>query len=167
MNAGQLFAKADELSSSGDTAKAREMLRSLISRFPDHPLAPTAAQQIAMQSAAGSNVNAGVKSNLPSSAGSGSNATAQPSSGAGCWDVIAKKDQEHAAVHRRTLPEGATPGLLRIVWMIENTVKAIDTYCVGDAKAANFRKELQAQFNQIKAACEQLTAGGQCSGRAF
>jgi hypothetical protein len=46
MNAGQLFAKADELSSAGDSVKAREVLRALISRFPDHPLATTAAQQM-------------------------------------------------------------------------------------------------------------------------
>jgi hypothetical protein len=46
MNAGQLFAKADELSSQGDKVKAREVLRSLVSRFPDHPLAATAAQQM-------------------------------------------------------------------------------------------------------------------------
>lgn len=46
MNAGQLFAKADELSAQGDKAKAREVLLSLVSRFPDHPLAATAAQQM-------------------------------------------------------------------------------------------------------------------------
>ena len=48
MNAGQLFAKADELSSSGDSQKAREVLRTLVSRFPDHALAAAAAQRLSM-----------------------------------------------------------------------------------------------------------------------
>lgn len=55
MNAGQLFAKADELSSQGDKAKAREVLRTLVSRFPDHPLAATAAQQMAALGSAANN----------------------------------------------------------------------------------------------------------------
>ena len=51
MNAGQLFAKADELSSNGDSAKAREVLRTLVSRFPNHPLAAQAAAQMTSGSA--------------------------------------------------------------------------------------------------------------------
>lgn len=46
-NAGQLFSLADELASKGEVDKARQTLRALISRFPDHPLAATAAQQMA------------------------------------------------------------------------------------------------------------------------
>lgn len=46
MNAGQLFAKADELSSQGDKVRSREVLRALISRYPDHALATNAAQQL-------------------------------------------------------------------------------------------------------------------------
>jgi hypothetical protein len=46
-NAGQLFSLADELAAKGEADKARQTLRSLISRFPDHPLAATAAQQMA------------------------------------------------------------------------------------------------------------------------
>lgn len=43
---GQLFAKADELQAAGEIDKARRMLRALIARFPDSPLAATAAQQL-------------------------------------------------------------------------------------------------------------------------
>lgn len=38
-NPGQLFVKANELASSGDSAKAQEVRNALISRFPDHALA--------------------------------------------------------------------------------------------------------------------------------
>jgi hypothetical protein len=55
MNAGQLFARADELSSAGEPIKAREVLRTLLSRFPDHALAATAAAQLSkMAGSAGS-----------------------------------------------------------------------------------------------------------------
>ena len=46
MNPGQLFAKADELSAQGDKVRAREALRALVSRYPDHALAGSAAQQL-------------------------------------------------------------------------------------------------------------------------
>ncbi len=46
-NAGQLFALAEQFAASGDAAKAREARLALISRFPNHPMAATAAQQMA------------------------------------------------------------------------------------------------------------------------
>ncbi|MDP9896885.1 hypothetical protein J2W32_006093 [Variovorax boronicumulans] len=46
MNPGQLFARADELNTRGESARAREALRALIGRFPNHPLAAEAARQL-------------------------------------------------------------------------------------------------------------------------
>ena len=46
MNAGQLYAKADEFSSIGEIEEARKVLRVLVSRFPDHPLAAQAAARL-------------------------------------------------------------------------------------------------------------------------
>ncbi|WP_143713716.1 hypothetical protein [Variovorax sp. RO1] len=51
LNPGQLFARADELNAQGDSARAREVQRALMSRFPNHPLAATAARQMAGESA--------------------------------------------------------------------------------------------------------------------
>ncbi|MCY1216223.1 hypothetical protein D9M72_280930 [compost metagenome] len=65
MNPGQLFARADELNAQGDKARAREVQRALMSRFPDHPLAVTAARQMAGESGASSTTS----SNTTSSAG--------------------------------------------------------------------------------------------------
>lgn len=53
MNPGQLFAKADELSQS-DKTRSREVLRALITRFPDHKLAEAAAEQMASAARASS-----------------------------------------------------------------------------------------------------------------
>jgi hypothetical protein len=77
MNAGQLFAGADEFSAKGDNAKAREVLRTLVSRFPDHPLAAAAAQQMATMSAASAgsaNAAANNNSNTGAPASSGGSA---------------------------------------------------------------------------------------------
>lgn len=47
MGPGELFAHADELDQRGQAQRARVVRRLLISRFPDSPLAVTAAQQLA------------------------------------------------------------------------------------------------------------------------
>lgn len=51
MNPGQLYALSDKLLAQGDQGKAREVLRTLIARFPDHALSATASQQLAGLSA--------------------------------------------------------------------------------------------------------------------
>lgn len=150
LNAGELFAKADEWSSSGDKAKAREVLRALVSRFPDHPLAAQAAQQMSSGSA--------------STTSSGSNAS--QAGGGACWDVLAKKEKEYEAINRKPMPQGATPPLMRVMWMTSDSMKIIDTHCPGDAKAAKYRAELQQSFNQAKTACEQMSIGG-CTSNPY
>jgi len=55
-NAGQLFAMADEFERAGDTDKAGQALRALLTRFPDHGLAVTAAQRLTALPAATSPV---------------------------------------------------------------------------------------------------------------
>ncbi len=43
--------------------------------------------------------------------------------------------------------------------MTGDSMKLIDMHCVGDAKAAKYRAELQVSFNQAKTACEQMSVG--------
>jgi hypothetical protein len=69
---GQLFTLADRLSSEGKPDQAREARRALISRFPDHALAATAATQLANGGSAGSRTTA--VSSAASSTGSRGNA---------------------------------------------------------------------------------------------
>jgi hypothetical protein len=47
LNAGQLYVMADELKTAGKSAQARDVLRALITRFPDHALAGNAANMLA------------------------------------------------------------------------------------------------------------------------
>jgi hypothetical protein len=51
MNVGQLFALADELQAAGRTDPARQAMRALVTRFPDHPLATQAAANLSGASA--------------------------------------------------------------------------------------------------------------------
>lgn len=46
MNPGQLYAKADEFLAREEPLKAREVLRTLVRRFPEHQLSVLAAQQL-------------------------------------------------------------------------------------------------------------------------
>lgn len=171
MNAGQLFAKSDELSSSGESVKAREVLRALVSRFPDHPLAAQAAAQMAGMSSNQTNAgNNGANNGNGANAGSNnavvSNGSVPALGGGKCWDVMAKREKDYEAINRRAVPAGATPPLMRVMWMTADSIKIIDTYCVGDAKAAKYRGELQLAYNQSKTACEQLSAG-QCQPNSY
>ncbi|MDP9902955.1 hypothetical protein [Variovorax ginsengisoli] len=66
LNAGQLFARADELNAQGDRVRAREVQRALLNRFPDHPLAVTAARQMGGDTTGNSSGNAQAGNRLPS-----------------------------------------------------------------------------------------------------
>ncbi len=171
MNVGQLFAKADELSSSGDSVKAREVLRALVIRFPDHPLAAQAAAQMAgMNSNQNNTANNGANNGNGANAGSNnavvSNGSVPAVGGGKCWDVLDKRNKDYEAINRRAVPAGATPPFMRVMWMTADSINIIDTYCVGDAKAAKYRGELQLAYNQSKTACEQLSAG-QCQPNSY
>lgn len=83
-----------------------------------------------------------------------------------CWDALAQKEKEYEAINRKPLPDGATPGLMRVMWMTADSMKVIDAQCAGDAKAAQYRSQLQTSFNQAKTACEQLSTGT-CSANPF
>lgn len=160
LNAGQLFSKADELSSSGDPLKAREVLRALVSRFPDHPLANTAAQKMSNDTS----ISAGAAGSRVDNAN-----VSLPSTGAGkCWDVLAQKEKEYESINRKPVPAGATPGLKRVMWMTSDSIKVIDGLCAGDAKAAKYRGELQTAYQQAKTACEQMSvSSANCAPEAY
>ena len=92
MNPGQLFARADELSTRGENARAREVLRALMSRFPNHPLATEAARQLTGQTG----VAAGPGSAPAKPSGPSSNAPAS-----GSRQVV---DESSVAVRASTGP---------------------------------------------------------------
>lgn len=54
MNPGQMLARADELGAQGDRTRAREVLRAMIGRFPNHQLTAVAVQQLSGDASTGS-----------------------------------------------------------------------------------------------------------------
>jgi hypothetical protein len=68
LNAGQLYAKADELKSSGQTDNANIALRQLISTYPDHQLSMKAAELLAPRQDVATAEKAGTAATQASSA---------------------------------------------------------------------------------------------------
>lgn len=168
MNAGQLFAKADELSSQGDTAKAREVLCSLVSRFPDHPLAATAAQQMATMSAASAasanaaNTNAAASNSLITGAAgsSGGNAT-------GSKAGLQLSCNDSLEPYLNSLPSFSAPGLRGIVSSLRSeSNKHLSNAKTGQLKPADiqgYQGQIQDYRNSGRQALEnhgKLTTGG-------
>ena len=79
LGAGPLYALADELAEKGDRARSREVLRSLITRFPDHALAGTAAQQLAANATPAT--TAGTKPAAPGATGAATGSSTARASG--------------------------------------------------------------------------------------
>lgn len=100
LNVGQLFAKADEFKSQGDSAKSRDALRALIARFPNHALATTAAQQLS-GSASSAEPRSGItQSASASSSGQGVNAGAGTTFKSIChrdWEKLSKAVRQQTA----------------------------------------------------------------------
>ena len=105
MNAGQLFAKADELLASGDSQKSREVLRTLLGRFPDHALSAMAAQRL---SSMGAGNASGDKTN-----GAANNAGAQTAGSANGGMSMACN--ETLDKYLNSLPAFQSPGLRNVV----------------------------------------------------
>jgi hypothetical protein len=150
MNPGQLFARADELNAQGDRDRAREAQRALMSRFPDHPLAATAARQMAgdtgsAPSSGGSAVPAdtAVAANGPSSVRL-SNQTCE----AMLQSVVATKVPPNASV---------TAAMETVMFMTKTEIDMMDGGCppnpgVTQSQMAAARKERQTQKSRPKAA---------------
>lgn len=145
MNPGQLFARADELSTRGDPARAREVQRALISRFPDHPLAATAARQMA-----------GESGGSPTGATGSSSAGGRKDCEAMKQSVIATKVPPNASV---------TASTETVMFMTKTTLDMIAASCptepgVTPAQIEAERKLRQQQYAAAESACNAVQSGG-------
>ena len=169
MNAGQLFAYADELSAAGDKAKARDALRALVRRFPDHPLAAAVAERMANLSGSNSGAANG-GSNNGGAAGSGSNSAANTGNSAtkrgDCESLLEQFDKELKVKMRRPTPSGSTPPLMRLMWATQESIKIIDANCPTDPKQSKFRDELKRVYDEAKESCRRMSVG-ECSPNPY
>lgn len=153
LNPGQLFARADELSAQGDSARAREVQRALMSRFPDHPLAATAARQMAGES--GGSPTGAVEATPRPSGGR----LSSPQCEALKQAVIATRIPANAAI---------TASQETVMWMTNAAVQVIDAGCADGTppQQAAARQQYQQAYTTANQACNQVQAGGrQCVAR--
>ncbi|MDQ0070062.1 hypothetical protein J2W34_001836 [Variovorax boronicumulans] len=157
MNAGQLFARADELSSQGDRARAREVQRALISRFPDHPLAATAARQMAGESGGNANPSAGESSMPAGGAVSGGRLSGQACE-AMKQSVIATKVPSNASITARSET---------VMFMTKTALNMIAGGCASGVAPAQIdaeRQQHQQQYTDAESACNTVQSGGRRCG---
>ncbi|MDH6167674.1 hypothetical protein M2282_002824 [Variovorax boronicumulans] len=159
MNAGQLFARADELSSQGDRARAREVQRALISRFPDHPLAATAARQMAGESGGNSNPSAGGSSMPAGAAVSGGRLSSQACE-AMKQSVIATRVPANASI---------TASNETVMFMTRTALNMIAGNCptepgVTPAQIEAERRQRQQQYTAAESACNAVQSGDRRCG---
>lgn len=140
-NAGQLYVMADEYERGGDSDKAGQALRALLTRFPDHGLAVTAAQRL---------------SALPP----------PRVSGAGC--AAAEEEARLAANLRSAMNRipGGNP-----TWRYEAVMAASQqsaaawarcpTHPTSEAKVRNYR----AAYVEAARKCAMISPGGACTAQ--
>lgn len=153
MNPGQLFAKADELNAQGERNRSREVLRTLVSRFPDHALAATAARQLSGETGA---------SPAPSGAAT---TNAAPRSPGGALSAKACSDMKQAVISTR-VPANAsvTTSMETVMFMTKTALDMIAGNCPTEgATPAQIEAERQERTRQYKAAedaCNAVQSGG-------
>ena len=154
MNPGQLFAKADELNAQGDRNRSREVLRTLVSRFPDHALAATAARQLSGETGAS-----------PAPSGTPTTNTAAPRSAGGALSAKACSDMKQAVIATK-VPSNAsvTTSMEIVMFMTKTTLDMIAGNCPTEgATPAQIEAERQERTRQYKAAedaCNAVQSGG-------
>lgn len=148
MNPGQLFALADEMGVAGDGSRARQALRALVSRFPDHALAGTAATQLA---------KANASSSAPASPAAGGAGKPVGSSGkvSSRYSSVCQRNKEKidkVLISRKVLNYFATYDLvLRDVQML---LAKIAQPCVNsDAEMADNYRSAMASVDQVNRRC--------------
>jgi hypothetical protein len=154
MNPGQLFARSDELNAQGDKARAREVQRTLVSRFPDHPLAATAAQQMAGGAGTGSSAGTSTASAAPARPAGGR--LSSQACEAMKQTVIATKVPPNASI---------TASQETVMFMTKTVLDMIDGNCptepgVTPAQIEAERKLRQQQYAAAESACNAVQAGG-------
>jgi hypothetical protein len=151
MNPGQLLALANEMSTAHTTLRARQALRALVSRFPDHPLAVTAAAQLA---------EGGVHRTPPVAAAS---RVAGPVS-SGSNNCVRKVSARDDRIKQRAMQDGVMfyPGVSGLfeVRMSEMTIQMLEP-CRGDPETDRQIKQLQQGINWLKANCSPEKGGAQ------
>jgi len=157
MNAGQLFARADELNVQGDRTRAREVQRVLMSRFPDHPLTATTARQITSESGGSTAAGGG------SSPAGTANAAGRPA-GTRLSSQTCEAMKQTVMTTRVPPNASVTASTETVMFMTKTVLDMIAGGCPTDgttpAQIEAERQERQRQYAAAESACNQVQSGG-------
>lgn len=148
MNPGQLFNRADELQAAGDSARANEVRRNLIERFPNHALAAVAAQKT-VASAQGSTPAPALASQTAGGAGMS------------CRDAVSRLQQAlNGAGNERKFLDSAVGNQVQeqILWVTNFYNKSVNQLpqCASDAA---YRKRFDDDLAATRKNCPSRTRG--------
>ena len=165
-NAGQLFALADELREAGKAAKSREVLRTLVSRFPEHPLAANAAQQLSQMGAA----PAAPSYSRPSAAAPAASASSSyrpPSSGvneASCQAEVNRLADALTASRSRTA-NNVVAQMETLMFVLKAMAETTDAMCPRTQAYINASAGFRKTFDDTARTCGQTSSQGACTPR--
>ena len=161
-NAGQLFALADKLNSEGQTEKTRDAQRALVSRFPNSPLAASAAQQMA--SGNRENATSGtINSSLPQSGGMG-----KPTSiGRPFEDCKAEENSSGLAQKLNQIPSNDLITKLRGIIASLDFLIATYQKCLPDPRAKQNIDSFKASRAESLQNCRQISTVDNCLSSPF
>lgn len=160
LNAGQLFTLADELAAAGDATKAREVRRALVSRFPDSPLAATAAQQLA-----------GMAPQLPPMAPASpsppSNAYAGGAGGQPLAECRRVEDASDIPQRMAALPQDNVNLMTRGIIVASDFMIATYSACLPDATAQQIVAQYRKTREETLRTCRQVSTSDNCLESPF
>jgi hypothetical protein len=160
MGAGQLFAKADELRRAGQTDKSLQMLRALVSRFPNSPLAGTAAQQLSGMSGGSGGASSG---SAPQYNGGGAAAAPGGSCHAKVMEDEARVRGYNVHVDAQGRPASSILLYQYVMYVLQQRLNVLDTYCKGQPEYAQ-RPSAQRTYDTAATNCAAISSTNTCPG---
>lgn len=158
MNPGQLYALADELTAGGDARKAREVLRTLVARFPDHALTAEAVKQMSALGAADAAARA-------ATAKSTMQAKSSADAPQGCESSYRSLSAELKEMNAPPAT-GSVAALQRVIYATTKSLALGNGTCQGSAHEAELTTGMQAALDSATTACKQIAANASlCSAR--
>lgn len=153
---GEVFALADRLESEQQPDAARKAFRSVIARFPDHPLAAAAATRLftASTTPGATALNLAQKGHA-----------AAPDS---CDTQVADFDAELARLNERKPANASSIAMLQMVMYVSSKSLSLGKgICSGDRREDELTNGMQAAFDGAQRACAGISASAaDCVARA-
>lgn len=169
-SAGQLFALADELRANGDIDRGRETLRALVSRFPDHPLALNAAEQLSQMGSSSSRPSGSMASLPPVPAPGAGNppSSTAPARGATavCANPLAEEERIGglAQASAQRFPGEVVRPAESLLWAIVE-IQKLYRACPSHPSSAAKLRDYAELYTQTMRACAAHSSTTTCQPR--